>query len=58
MSIEKLDNNQLVAEYQKVRKIFVFAVEGSSQESEFEILYDKLFKELNSRNIDLRKYKN
>jgi hypothetical protein len=58
MSINKLTDIQLVKEYKVTRNNFVFAMEGSQQEAEFEQLYDILFEELNNRNIDLRKYLN
>jgi hypothetical protein len=56
MSINKLSNEQLVKEYKIAKNNFVFAPEFSEQESEFEKLYDALFKELNNRNLDLRNY--
>jgi hypothetical protein len=58
MSYIKLNDEELVREFQKARKNFVFAIEGSKQEKELEKVYDELFREICNRNIDLKNFKN
>lgn len=54
MSINKLNDNELIKQYQVVRTNFLNVIEGTIEESQIEKLYDKIFKEIINRNIDLR----
>lgn len=54
--INKLSNAQLVAEYQKTKKLFIQAKEGTEEEKIIDMKLTVLFLEMDKRNIDLREY--
>lgn len=55
-NLESISDLELVKSYRQARQTFVRSIEGSEEETKAEELFDRYFKEIDERNIDLRKY--
>ncbi|WP_307993077.1 hypothetical protein [uncultured Clostridium sp.] len=55
-NLESISDLELVKSYKQARQTFVRSIEDSEEEKKAEELFDRYFKEIDERNIDLRDY--